>query len=94
MIRITVELLPGGHEAGKRHLGTAEIWNDATGTETTGHYRFRLSMWGRPDSTWRSGIVRNFPRKRRGPWDLLFQALAVAVGSRNNATPLSLEEQE
>jgi hypothetical protein len=43
MIRITIEMLPHGDESRKRHMGTMEIANDATGTGTAGNYRVRLS---------------------------------------------------
>lgn len=83
MIRITIELLPLGDESRKRHMGTAEIWNDATGTIAQGNYKYRLSKWGRPNSIWRAGEIGGFPRKSLGVWDLFFRALRDAVGSRN-----------
>ena len=83
MLRVTIELLPLGSEEHKRHLGTAEIWNDATtGSRETGNYKYRLSKWGNPQSTWKSGEVHSFSRLSRGPWDLLFMVLAHAVGGR------------
>ena len=69
MLRITVELLPGGDESRKKHLGTATITNDGTGDEHRGNYV--------------ATRVARFDRKRRGPWDLLFLALRSAVGGRN-----------
>jgi hypothetical protein len=83
MIRVTVELVPFGFEENKRHLGTAEIWNDATGTLDVGNYKYRLSKWGRPDVNWKEGKVKGFPRKSRGAWDLLYLVLRDAVASRN-----------
>lgn len=82
MIRITVELIPFGF--GKpQHLGTCKISNDGTGTPTVGHYRVRLSKRGRPASTWRTGTVRDFPRRRLGVWDLMYRALREIVADRN-----------
>ena len=86
MIRVTVELVPHGDESRKRHLGTAVIVNDATGTHWTGNYRVVLSKMGRPDEFWRRGGVEGFPRLRLGAWDLLYRALRETVGSRNAAT--------
>jgi len=83
MIRITVELLPAGSEKLKRHLGTAEISNDGTGSHAVGNYDVRLSKWGAPGTTWKRGKVMDFYRRRRGPWDLLYLALRAIVGSRN-----------
>lgn len=83
MIRITVELLPGGDASRARHLGTATIANDATGDARTGNYVFTLSKWGRPKVVWKRGAVRGFPRLARGPWDLLYLCLAEVVAVRN-----------
>lgn len=82
MIRVTVELLPGGSELHRKHLGTAEIENDTTGDVLFGNYKVRLSKWGKPTHTWKRGKVNGFPRKKLGPWDLLFRALLVTVGDR------------
>ncbi len=82
MVRVTIELLPFGSEDRKRHLGTIEISNDLTGTEKEGNYKVRLSKFGKPESTWRKGVVRGFDRKKRGPFDLLLLALQATVGDR------------
>lgn len=86
MLVVTIELWPRGDESRKRHLGTARIVNDGTGTADSGNYRVELSKWGRPKSVWRQGTVRGFPRRRRGPWDLLYRALGAAVRGRNQET--------
>jgi len=86
MLRITIEILPFGFEKNKRHLGTATIANDGTGTLKTGNYTYKLSKWGRPDAVWRRGHITGFPRGGRGslgPWDLLFRVLKDAVGRRS-----------
>ena len=83
MIRVTIELLPLGREDIKRHLGTAEIWNDASGDSQTGNYRFKLSKWGNTKAIWKSGEVKGFPRQARGAWDLLYLVLREAVQGRN-----------
>lgn len=87
MIRVTVDLCPGGDEEAARHLGTAVIHNDLQQSlETSGHigsYKVRLSKWGKPKSTWKRGRVLDFARRSRGPWDLLFLSLLDTVGKRN-----------
>lgn len=84
MVRITIELLPRGSEAHKRHLGTMEIANDRTGgSGPLGSYDVRLSKRGRPNVLWRTGKVERFPRLALGAYDLLFRALAATIGSRN-----------
>lgn len=81
MIIVTIELI-SGISGERRHLGTMTLANDATGSETVGHYNVTLSKWGRPNEPWRRGRVTNFPRKRLGPWDLLLAALRATVGGR------------
>jgi len=83
MIRVTVELLPGGDASRARHLGTAEIANDGTGTAEAGNYVVTLSKWGRPKQAWKRGAFSGFDRKRLGPWDLLLCALiSCGIGDR------------
>ena len=83
MLRVTVELLPHGSEEGKRHLGTCLITNTGAGTLQEGEYTVSLSKWDRPRLVWKRGSVKAFPRKKRGPWDLLYLALKNCVGNRN-----------
>ncbi len=82
MIRVTIELLPGGDVSRRRHLGTIEIANDGTGDEEKGNYAIRLSKFGNPGQTWIHGVVKGFDRIRRGPYDLLLQCLDATVGRR------------
>jgi hypothetical protein len=82
MLRVTVELVPHGDESRARHLGTAVIANDGTGDLDTGNYWAKLSKWG-SGATWKRGKYKGFPRKRRGPWDLLYCLLREIVGERN-----------
>lgn len=83
MIKITVEMCPGGDETKSRHLGTAKIWNDATGNISKGNYRFWFSRRGQPKSVWKEGRIEGFPRKRLLMWDLLFRCLKDIIGQRN-----------
>lgn len=83
MIRITVELIPSLDPKNVKHLGTAIIANDGTGTETRGNYNVRLSPRGAPLNVYRRGRVEGFPRKGLGAWDLLYRALKSTVGDRN-----------
>lgn len=73
MIRITVELVPGGIEERKRVLGIARIWNTMTGTTTKGNYRFEIfAPTGRKVRT--GGIV-GFPRRSQNVWRLIKRML-------------------
>jgi hypothetical protein len=83
MLRVTIELWPFGEERWKKHLGTAIVANDGTGTETKGNYDVRLLKWGDSGKVWKEGRVKGFPRLSRGPWDLLYLALKNIVEDRN-----------
>jgi hypothetical protein len=88
MIVVTVELWRYGNPDDRETLGVGVIYNDATGSETRGNYKFYLSKRridilafakslrqpGR--SVWKSGEVTDFPRKRLLAWDLLSRCLA------------------
>jgi hypothetical protein len=87
VIRVTVELLPHGIEARKRHLGTMELWNTCEGNSTIANYEATLSKWGRPAEVWRRGRIENFPRARLGPWDVILRLLVQIIGRRNDITP-------
>lgn len=92
MIVVTVELWPGGSESAKRHLGTATITNDATGTLTRSNYKVVLSKRGQPGSVWKRSHVINFPRKLLGHWDLLMCGLAAICGPRTKETGIQAKE--
>lgn len=80
MIRVTVELIPYGILKPK-HLGTALMINDGTGDASTGNYKV---IFKRADKRfYKECEVKNFPRKRRLAWDLLYRALREIVGERN-----------
>ncbi len=93
MIKITVELDSAISRTRDRLLGIAEIANDGTGNASHGNYVVRIGKAGsKSRETWRSGVVRDFPRKGRlGAWDLLYRALRDVVGERNTQ---SAEEAE
>lgn len=85
MLRITIELVPHGDESRIEKLGVCMIANDATGDQTTGNYKWHVSKWGAAHMMWKTGKTAGFPRKRLGPWDLLYRVLKDAVGGRNDA---------
>lgn len=84
MIRVTIELVPYGFENLKKTLHVMTIDNDGMGTPTFGDYNVWLSRRGQQINTvWKRGRVEGFPRKRLGAYDLLYRALRVIVGPRN-----------
>lgn len=91
MLMVRIELWPHGDESRKSVLGTAEIANTGTGTESSGTYRSRFSL-KRP-MPWKLAGVEGFPRKRLNAWDLLYRLLHEAVGDRNSPKQPSYPEQ-
>jgi len=87
VIRVTVELLPGGFEEMKETLGVAEIANDVQESLESdgerGSYTVELLKWGKGRRVWKKGRVTGFRRRSRGPWDLLLLALLDTVADRN-----------
>lgn len=85
MIRVTIELLPGGREKGKKLLGEMTICNDGETSDYTdgkrGSYTTCITKWN--GGVWKRGRVDDFDRVKRGPWDLLYLALRNLVGKRN-----------
>lgn len=73
MIRVTVELIPWGIEHKARTLGTAEIWNDLTGTPTRGNYAYRILTNGH---IIRTGEFKDYPRKELSFWRLITEILS------------------
>ena len=81
MIKVTIELWPGGCEDRKRTLATGTITNLGTGSPTQGNYFVDLrDKAGRP---WQHCSIARFPRKQLLAWDLLYRALEKVVGARN-----------
>lgn len=74
MIKITVELFPYGSETNKSVLGTAKIWNDATGTKTKGNYCFQLFGKSR---LLREGEIKGFSRLSKNVWYLIKEMLEL-----------------
>jgi hypothetical protein len=94
LIVVRIEMWPGGREEAKRELQLMTIAN-VGGTPTSGDYRVRVPKSAeyskRPGtatsgSTWRTALVRAFPRRKLGPVDLVLRALVALVADRNAAT--------
>lgn len=73
MIKITVELLRYGNPNDVETLATAKIYNDLTGTESSGNYVYELCKKG--NTVWKSGRVTGFARKSRSVWRLIYYIL-------------------
>lgn len=79
MIRIKIELIhPLFGELMSKEIARAEIVNEGTsGTQRRGDYRFVL--WGKRKTAWRTGRIKDFPRKSSNVWLLLFKVLEEAL---------------
>lgn len=84
MLRVTVELLPGGWEEPEL-LGTLLIANDGTGDRSTGNYivktfskrakeKVGFRLW-HSDTHTRVATVLKHPRLRKPVWNLVAKAL-------------------
>lgn len=76
MIRITVELFPGGNAAQRRTLATADIWNTGEGDAKRGAYGYVL--YKKNGTRLRSGHVQWFHRRAASVWKLIAAVLYVA----------------
>jgi hypothetical protein len=77
MLRVLIELWPGGDSSRAKSIGEAEIVN-VGGDAETGDYHVRL-LRGSDRQTWKTGRVIGFRRLERGAWELLYRAIASVV---------------
>jgi hypothetical protein len=75
MLRVTVELLPGGSESGRRVLGHADIANIKSGAFA--NYKVILSddVLGGIGTA----VIEAYPRVSATIWDLVARGIAVAL---------------
>jgi hypothetical protein len=83
MIRCTLELLPGGSEKGKKHLGTILIENNVLKSIQTrgkrGSYRYSLFK-KKEDVVSRQGHIESYPRESYSVWELIRRILEQEKG--------------
>ena len=95
MIRVTVEVIPGGDESKKRLHCIAEISNEGKeSVATSGEYglyraEFYQNEFFNPLKVWRRSSAFHIHRKRRGAWDILFCCLYNAGLYERNKLILS-----
>ena len=78
MIRVAVELWPGGGEKGKKTLKEVFIHNLGTGTPRCGNYGVRSD---RLDLD--SAVVEDYPRLAYSPLELVYRALGALRKAKN-----------
>lgn len=85
MLVCRIEMWPGGDRSKAYDMGSVLIARSG-GTDTQGEYSVQLT--GKPEhfkrrGFWRQGVVKDFPRKRLGAYDLLLRALGAVIAERN-----------
>lgn len=80
MLRITVELLPGGRELGRRTVAVADIARTRSGPHAD--YRIDLDEENLPSL---SAELRDYPRWSASVWDLVARAISVALTGREES---------
>jgi len=78
MLKVSIDLIQFGL-MDKGSIAKAEIWNDGTGDENTGNYRYRL--WKKRKKVWREGSIKGFKRNRYSAWELLRMILENESGN-------------
>lgn len=75
MLCVTVELLPGGRESGRRTLATADITRERSGALAD----YSIGMEETLVTEVYTGELKDYPRWSGSVWDLVARATAVAM---------------
>lgn len=84
MLRVTVELLPGGRVQGRQTLATADIGRIRSGA--LADYQVEMEEGLLPDQIW-SGALQEYPRWSASVWDLVARGIAVALTGKEELPP-------
>lgn len=90
MLRVTVELWPGGRESGKRVIATADIGRVADGAHAD--YEARLTESG--VGSVGTGHVRQYPRWSATVWDLVARSIAASLSGNADQLPSRPEQPD
>ena len=85
MLRVTVELWPGGRESGRRVLATADIARIKSGAHADYEVDLREALLGDVGDT---ATVREYPRWSASVWDLVGRCIATALNGGREELPL------
>ena len=83
MLKVTVEIWPGGRESGRRALAAADIGRMRNGA--LADYRVELHEDGQGGI--RSAGLLDYPRYSTTVWDLVARAIAVALTGKEELPP-------
>src|ERR1700693_2621686 len=75
MLRVTVELLPGGHEGGRRTLAHAEISNVKSGALANYEVRLHDDVLGDMGTA----LLTDYPGMAASIWDLIARCITVVL---------------
>jgi hypothetical protein len=84
MLRITVELLPGGREREKRVIATADIARVSDGPLADYRVALQDAVLGEIGER---AMVRSYPRWAGSVWDLVARGIAAALNQDAEALP-------
>lgn len=81
MIKVWVKMYPHGDKCKKFTMGVLRIWNDSTGDEKVGNYKWELdhsgAFYNKRKNPWKRGTVKGF-RRTLCVWTLVARALKAA----------------
>ena len=83
MLRITIELLPGGREGARRTIAVAELGR--THGKRLGTYHMALNE--EPFGLVGQAVLRDYPRYGASIWDLVARGIAVALTGKEELPP-------
>jgi hypothetical protein len=81
MLRITIELVPFGHESRAHRIGVGQIANIGYPISDLADYSFKFeeSPWLDRAVVSYAGEIRHWPRKEHGAWEIVHAALDAAL---------------
>jgi hypothetical protein len=85
MLRVTVELWPGGRESGRRVLATADIARIKSGAHADYEVDLHEALLGDVGDT---ATVPEYPRWSASVWDLVGRCIATALNGGREELPL------
>ncbi|MEM5329551.1 hypothetical protein VSR34_23585 [Paraburkholderia sp. JHI2823] len=84
MLKVTVELLPGGRESGKRVIATADIARVRDGALADYEAELKEALIGDVGDT---ALLRDYPRWSASVFDLVARCLAAALNNGKEELP-------
>lgn len=84
MLRVTIELLPGGRESDKRVIATADIARVSGSSLADYKVALNEAVIGKVGE---SAMVRNYPRWASSVWDLVSRCIVAALNAGREELP-------